>query len=294
MRISTAITLMLFAVGGCGNKSSVSHDAANRTGPPPSASQAAPARGLVQNASAPASSFWSAQKLIRTANARIQVRDVSVALRVTDSIARANEGLLADSHTSEDAEGKKTADVVLRIPTQHFSTVLQALRGLGSVRDEAVATQDVTKDYADLETRLAVKEQTVNRLRALLQNSSAKLADVLEVEETLSRAVTELEQLKGERRFYDQQIALSTVKVVFFESAPTRVNQLAGPVSDALHNSLSVLGSSVGTVIYLLVAIMPWALVTLAVIWAFKLLRPRFAGPSRSIGARSPPSPPAT
>lgn len=289
MRISKATILMLFAVSGCGEKKTVPSDAANRAGSPPSASQAPVARGVMQNASA----FWSAQRLIRTADVRILVRDVSVALTLADSIARANEGLLADSRTSQDAQGKKTADVVLRIPTQHFAAVLQALRGLGSVNNEAVSTQDVTKDYADLETRLAVKEQTVTRLRALLQNSSAKLTDVLEVEDALSRAITDLEQMKGERRFYDQQIALSTVKVVFFERAPSQVAQLGGPVSDALHNSLTVLGSSVGTVIYLVVAIAPWALLALGVVWAIKFLRPRVAGPTRPIGARSPPSPPA-
>jgi hypothetical protein len=58
--------------------------------------------------------------------------------------------------------------VILRVPSQQFEGLVQSLRGLGTLRSESIGAQDVTKEYADLETRLAVKEQTVTRLRALL------------------------------------------------------------------------------------------------------------------------------
>lgn len=67
--------------------------------------------------------------------------------------------------------------------------MLQALRSLGDVKQDGVSTQDVTKDYADLDTRVAVKEQTVAPLRGLLDSRSANLSDVLDVERELSRAV---------------------------------------------------------------------------------------------------------
>jgi hypothetical protein len=134
----------------------------------------------------------------------------------------------------------------------------------------------VTKDYADLETRLAVKEQTVTRLRALLDNRTAKLADVLDVERELGRAVAELERMKGERRYYDQQIAVSTVKLTLFERVPSQITQVTKPIADALQGSMQVLGSSIGTIIYLFIALVPWALVALGVVWLVKPLRRRF------------------
>jgi hypothetical protein len=225
---------------------------------------------------ATAATYWAAQKLIRTADMQIQVGDVTAALKATDSIARTNESLVADSRTTQDADGKKTANVVIRVPTTRFAGVLQALRGVGAVKQEGVATQDVTKEYADLETRLAVKEQTVGRLRGLLDSRSAKLSDVLDVERELSRAITELEQMKGERRYYDQQIELSTVKLVLFERTPSRVTQIAGPISGAFHNSLDILGNSVGVMIYLVVAIAPWILIAVGTVWGVTRLRRRF------------------
>jgi septal ring factor EnvC (AmiA/AmiB activator) len=166
------------------------------------------------------------------------------------------------------------------VPSQRFGDVVSDLKKLGTVRDESISAQDVTKEYADLETRLAVKEQTVARLRALIDSHTAKLADVLRVEQELAREITELEQMKGERKYYDQQIAMSTIRLSLFESTPTRIAQMSSPIAQALHNSLQVLGNSIGTIIYLLVAALPWAAMTLLVVWLVKPLRVKFM-PSR-------------
>ncbi len=233
------------------------------------------ARSSEQAVFTPASAFWATQKLIRTAELRIQVRDVLMALKITDSIAKSQQTLLADSRTSQDADGKRTAEIVLRAPSAQFASLLQALHGLGSVQSEAIGTQDVTKDYADLETRLAVKEQTVARLRVLMENRTAKLAEILEVERELGRAVAELEQMKGERRYYDQQIALSTVKLTLFERVPSQTSQVTKPIAEALQGSMQVLGSSIGAIIYMFVALIPWLLVGLVVVRVVKQVRRR-------------------
>lgn len=269
--LAAVVVLVVLGSTACGNKVTTPPDrfrAAESIARTPSTKEA--------QGAAPAATYWAAQRLIRTADMRIQVRDAAAAVNAADSIARSNESLLADSHTTQDADGKKTADVVLRVPTARFAGVLQALRSLGDVKQDGVSTQDVTKDYADLETRVAVKEQTVARLRGLLDSRSAKLSDVLDVERELSRAVAELEQMKGERRFYDQQIALSTIKLVLFERTPSRASQFSGPIADAFHNALDILGSSVGTLIYLVVAIAPWLVMALGVVWIGKRVRRQF------------------
>jgi hypothetical protein len=279
------LILMLGLAAACGDRATRSRvtDAsagggfsAPATAPPPAD---APVRELApapeQAASSLPTSYWASQKLIRTAEMRIQVRDVTVALRLADSLAQSAGALIADSRTTQDGDGKQTADVVLRVPSAGFAPLLRALRGAGSVKAESIGTQDVTKEYADLETRLAVQEQTVARLRALLDSRTAKLADVLEVERELSRTVAELEMMKGQRRYYDQQIALSTIRLTLFERMPSRITQITKPIADALSSSLEVLGSSIGTIIYLVVALLPWVAVALGIVWLVPSLRRR-------------------
>lgn len=108
-----------------------------------------------------------------------------------------------------------------------------------------------------------------------MENRTAKLSEVLEVERELGREVAELEQMKGEQRFYDQQIALSTVSLTLFERAPSQIAQATKPIADALHDSLEILGRSIGTVVYLTVALVPWVLVVSAVSWLVVVLRRR-------------------
>jgi hypothetical protein len=281
MRIAPVIGILIVCAAACGDDKPVFREMALSrvaASPAPRLESDAAVRfdGAAVGTAEPPATFSATQKLIRTAELRIQVRDVPAALRLTDSIAQSWQAVLANSRTSGDANGKRTAEVVLRVPSQQFGDVLKSLRGLGVLQNEAVCAQDLTKDYADLETRLLVKQETVTRLRGLLENRTAKLSDVLEVERELARAVAELEQMKGERRFYDQQVAMSTVSLTFFESVPSRISDFTKPVVDALHESLEVLGTSIGTVIYLAVALMPWAIVGAAVAWLAVILRRRF------------------
>src|SRR6185503_21146634 len=99
--------------------------------------------------------------------------------------------------------------LTLRVPADRFAESLAALRSLGRVRVDNTNAEDVTRSYNDLAIRLAVKRDMVARLRALLSNRAARLSDLVEVERELGRAITELEQMEGERRFLDNQVALS-------------------------------------------------------------------------------------
>jgi hypothetical protein len=140
------------------------------------------------------------------------------------------------------------------------------------VRAENAGTEDITRAYTDLEIRLAVKEETVARLRALLSRAG-KLSDIIEVERELGRAVTELEQMKGERRYYDSQVAMSTISASLFEARTAGMATFSDPVSAAVRRALEVLGASVSSLIYLLFFLAPWVVVASVAFWAARRRR---------------------
>jgi hypothetical protein len=245
-----------------------------------------------QSAQAPPASigaFWASRKLIRSGDLRILVKDVRRAIAAADSIGRSHGALLADSRASGDAQTTQQAELQFRVPAARFSEIVAALRTLGDVRNESITSADVTKDYADLETRLRVKDETVTRLRSLLATHTAKLGDVLQVEQELARTVTELEQLKGERQYYDQQVAMSTLSIALFEQqvVPPKA-RFTDPVVVASRHALEVLGTSLAGIVYGIVFIGPWLILATIFWWVFTLLRPRLTlpaiprGPSQS------------
>jgi hypothetical protein len=274
-RESCVIVFATLLIGGCGDRASL--ERTSERAPAVSVARSGTGQGA-QSAPANASlaAYWSAQKLIRSAELRVEVTDVRAAVTRADSVATGRGALLADSRLTQDADGHHEAQVVIRVPSERFAETLAALRGIGEVKSEAVKTQDVTKEYADLETRVTVKEQTVARLRALLADRTAKLADVLEVETQLASTVTELEQLKGERRFIDQQAAISTISITFAERVSARAVRFVAPITEAFRGSMEILARSLSTVIYVVVFLLPWAVLVTLVWWTATRLQTRF------------------
>jgi hypothetical protein len=195
---------------------------------------------------------------------------------------------VADLRASRAERGTRDARLVIRVPADRFANLLEALRALGEVRHEAVTTEDVTKAYADLETRLAVKQQTAARLQRLLADRTGRLADVLEVERELGRVITEIEQLKGERRYYDQRVAVSTIQVALFEPGALLAPGSAAPIAEAFRQSLGVLSTSVAWLVYLVTFLAPWLLVAGLLWWGIRRVRHRRTDAARD--AAAPPS----
>jgi hypothetical protein len=86
--------------------------------------------------------------------------------------------------------GNRRAVISVRVPTANFEATIRDLRKLGEVQKENTTTEDVTKLYADLETRLSVKRETEQRLRELLSSRTGDLAEVLQVERELGARLT--------------------------------------------------------------------------------------------------------
>jgi len=120
-----------------------------------------------------------------------------------------------------------------------------------------------------------VKEETAARLRRLLTDRTGKLSDVLEVERELSRVVTELEQLKGERRYYDQRIAVSTITLTLFEPGALLRPGSTAPIKEAFGQALHVLSTSLSWLVYLVTFLAPWLLIAGLGWWVVRLVRAR-------------------
>ena len=232
----------------------------------------------VVDQAASASMTFGGHKLIRSADLRLQVPDVALTAHRVDSVARAYSGFVAESHIDEVEQAATDARVVIHVPADRFDTTLAGLRHLGHVRNESVGTGDVTREYSDIETRVTVTEETARRLRVLLSDRPGKLADILLVERELTRVATELEQLKGQRRMYDGQVAMSSIAVTLFTptpvpAAPTALTTFRASLSESMERLTGVLVSSVASVVDMIAFVIPWAIVAGLGWWCIRVLR---------------------
>ena len=106
-----------------------------------------------------------------------------------------------------------------RVPAARFRELIGGMASFGAVIRESLAAADVTRDYMDLEIRIENAEKSRQRLLAILEKAT-KVEEVLAIETDLRRLTEEIERMKGELRFLADQIAFSTVSVLFRSSAP--------------------------------------------------------------------------
>ncbi len=220
-------------------------------------------------------SVWSEQKLIRTAEMTVEVDSVTRAMKEVEAAAARHDGLVADTEVERDQEGSRRADIRVRVPSAKFEAAVADFRKMGEVKREKITTEDVTKAYVDLETRLSVKRKTEERLHAILSSRTGKLAEVLEAERELSRVTGEIEQLLGEQRYYDRRVAISTIEIAVYETGSALRPSVFAPVGEALAASLSVFSFSLGALIYVAVFLAPWLLVGVPVWWVVRNVRRR-------------------
>jgi len=213
-------------------------------------------------------------KLIRNGSMQIEVEDVGVAARSLQDIAAKHGGYTSESSSEQRDAGPRQASVTVLIPSANFDALVQDVRTIGDVEREELSTQDVTKAYADLETRLAVKRQTETRLREIMASRTGSMSDVLQVERELSRLTGEIEDLLGQKRYFDQKVATSTLRIQLFEPAAEMTSSPLLPLGTALNDSLTVMSRSISMIVYLLAFVTPWALLCLFGFWiAMKLNR---------------------
>jgi hypothetical protein len=218
---------------------------------------------------------FASLKLIRTASITVEVEKYDRAAEEVVRVAESLGGYLAEAQVSQGQEDRRAGTLTIRVPSARFGAALSALKGLGKVKAENVATQDVTKAYTDLETRLKVKRDTADRLRELLRTRTAGLPDVLTAERELARVTEEIEQMEGERRFYDQQVAFSTIALSLAEPHAIVAPGVFAPLGRALRDAAQVLVQSLSGLIFVVVALTPWLLVAYVVWRVIRSVRAR-------------------
>lgn len=213
------------------------------------------------------------RKIIRDVRLEVEVEELAVARDAAGHLASELGGFVSDAGFQGPASDVARGQMILRVPAERVETAVAALAKLGKVRAETLSSQDVTRQYLDTETRLRVLRETDARLRRILADRTGDLADVLQVERELSRVVTEIERLEGQKRFWDEQIDLATIHVTLTTPPPVVDAGWFDPVREAFGASLGVLARSAALLITALAAALPFAAVVLVGWLAWRVAR---------------------
>jgi len=215
------------------------------------------------------------------------VRDGTIALSVPDgsfpakqarvvAIAHANGGFVLSSQT----EGSTTGTLTIRVPAAHFDDAIGQVGALGTVESSSVTGKDVTNEFVDYQAHLQNLAGRRTVLRSLLARTTT-IGGSLTVMNELEDVQLQIDQIEGQLRFLNDQVAESTLTVDLREqSAPSGETRTNGSIqnpslSRALDRAIQGFFGILATIIVGLGYLLPLAVIASLVAGVVILVRRR-------------------
>ncbi len=168
---------------------------------------------VLENPPSDAAAVAGELKLIKTAEITCEIADVDEGFEKVYAIAAAEKAVVVGTTRSVAEEGYAFGSVTLKVHPSKFDETVRAMRDVGRPMSETTTTEDVTQDYVDLQARLENAEATRARYLEILASRAGTVPEILEVEREIERVTENIERLKGQLRYLNTRIGLSTVTV---------------------------------------------------------------------------------
>lgn len=212
------------------------------------------------------------------------VRDGSISLTIPDTtfdqrfarvtqIARSSGGYVLSTET----HGSGSGTLVLRIPAKHFDQAVLAVRTLGDVTASQTTGKDVTAQYIDNQARLQILEARKGVLMTLMSKATT-IDQIIRVQNQLDAVQLNIEQIQGQLRYLDNQVAESTLRVDLREkdvqAAAATTNEIRNPsLGRALDRAVQGFLNVLATVIVGLGYLIPVGILALVFLLVIALVR---------------------
>ncbi|HVR87717.1 MAG TPA: DUF4349 domain-containing protein [Planctomycetota bacterium] len=157
------------------------------------------------------------RKIIRSGEMEFEIDSFDASVATLTKIAIEEQGFIATVNSEKLQNGKVQGTVVVRVPPEHLDTLLLKLRALGDLKSQRIGSEDVTKHYLDLESRLRAARTMEERLIAIIRDGKGQIKDLLQAEKELGEWRTKIETMVGEINYYNNLIAHSTLTISLVE-----------------------------------------------------------------------------
>jgi hypothetical protein len=160
--------------------------------------------------------------IIRSGEIEFEIESFDSAVATITKLIGANTGgFIATVNSEKLPNGKVRGSVVVRIPPDRLDGFVLDLRKElgkgGELKGQRIGSQDITKQYTDLESRLRAARAMEERLLNIIKTGKGEIKDLLQAEKELGVWRTKIEEIEGELRYYGNLVALSTLTITLTE-----------------------------------------------------------------------------
>jgi anti-sigma factor RsiW len=160
--------------------------------------------------------------VIRSGEIEFEIESFDAAVAAVTKLVNQYQGGYVDTVNSDKLpNGKVKGSVVVRVPPQHLDSLILDLRKElgkgGELKTLHVGSEDITKQYTDLESRLRAARTMEERLLQIIKTGKGEIKDLLNAEKELGVWRTRVEELQGELNYYANRVSLSTLTISLYE-----------------------------------------------------------------------------
>jgi hypothetical protein len=160
------------------------------------------------------------RKIVRSGEMEFEVPSFDAAVMTITGLVNEIKGAFVATMNSEKvANGKVRGTVSVRVPPEQLdSLVLGLRRELGKgLKGQRLGCQDISKQYADLESRLRAARTMEERLLQIIKTGKGEIQDLVQAEKEVGVWRTKIEEIEGEIRYFANLVALSTLTITLHE-----------------------------------------------------------------------------
>jgi len=178
-------------------------------------------------------------KLIKEARYRFEVKNVKESTTAIETAMRKYPAYISSSNLTLEnpiLENKMT----IRVESQYFNDLLQDIdKEALFVNTREVTTEDVSKEFVDLESRLATKREVESRYMNILRNKAGTVEELLEAERQIGALHEEIEATISRMNYLKDQVRYSSINLEFYQTITERIAQTREPMSDKFVTALT-------------------------------------------------------
>lgn len=176
--------------------------------------------------------------IARSVSLTIVTKDFASSRSGVETILARHHGYAAQLSASTSENAQRSISASLRVPANELAATLAELKTLGHVEDESQSGEEVTQQHTDLVARLKNSHETEKRLQTILLQRTGKIADVLSVEEEISRVRGEIEQMEAEQKSLEHRVDFAAIELHISEEFKAQLDNSSPSASTRIHNSL--------------------------------------------------------
>lgn len=169
-------------------------------------------------------------KMVKTAEYRFQVNNVKKSQELIEAAVRKYSAYIASSNL-ELENPILTEHVTIRVLSDYFDDLLKAIEGQAVfVNYRKINTEDASKEFVDLESRLRTKREVEQRYADILRHKAGTIEELLKAEQQIGELHEEIEATVSRINFLRDQVRYSTIQLEFYQVVEEQITEVkAGP-----------------------------------------------------------------